>query len=179
MVCCVRKLLLTLVDVEETSLLPNSTSGRVWYFTGNIPKYADHHEAAVGNASSMRIERLHVIQSNFDKKMLACFLFPHRNWFWYLHSSETFSLHVSKTPSLGSFIFVQHSGGMLCPSGLAMEFDTFLLGFWNQLCEHTTLYWLMTMGSLPTLLRQPLLETLNSEQTLWQTDRKKPPTQVI
>lgn len=88
--------------------------------------------AAVGKAFSMRIERLHLIQSNFDKKCKHVFLFHIEIGFgisiaW--ESSETFSLHVAKTPSLGSFIFVQHSGGMLCPLGLAMEFDTFLLGF--------------------------------------------------
>lgn len=106
MVCCVRKLLLTLADVEATSLLPNS--------------------------ASMITERLHLIKWSFDKKGEHLFFFHIEivlGMSMAQESSETYSLHISKAPSLGSFIFAQHSAAMLCPLSLAMEFDTFLFGF--------------------------------------------------
>lgn len=88
--------------------------------------------AAAGKAFSMRTERLHLIQRDFDKKGEHPFFFYMeivRGISTAQESSETFSLHISKVPFLVSFTFVQHSGGILCPLSLAMEFDTFLFGF--------------------------------------------------
>lgn len=128
-----RNLLPTLVDVEETSfppILPVEEYGTLLVICQNMQ--VTMSMAAVGKAFSIRTERLHLIQRNFDKKGKHLFFFHIEiilGIFIAWECSETFSLHISKAPSLNSFIFVQHSGGMLCPLSLTMEFDTFPFGF--------------------------------------------------
>lgn len=94
-------------------------------------------------------------------------------------SSETYSLQISKAPSLGSFIFVQYSAGILCPLSFAMEFDTFLFGFWNQLCEHTTHTDLRPWALSPLCLGNHYLKLRIQNKLYGKQIGKKPPTQVI
>lgn len=156
MVCCVIKLLLTLADEEATSLLPNSPS--------------------------MRTERLHLIQRNFEKRV-SIFSFSTQKlslvFPWHRKAVKRIHFKISKAPSLGSFIFVQYSAGILCPLSFAMEFDTFLFGFWNQLCEHTTHTDLRPWALSPLCLGNHYLKLRIQNKLYGKQIGKKPPTQVI
>lgn len=142
MVCCVKKLLLTVADVEATSLLPSFTSGRVWYSTGNIPKYAGHREYGCCGQSLQYENGMTAFNSEeFWQKKVSIFSFSTQKLFLAFPQHREAAklihfIHLKLLPWAVSLCSALRWDAL--SSKLSYGIGHILSGFWNQLCEHTT-----------------------------------------